>query len=116
MTINERIIQAVTPVVSVCVPDLYDPNQENAADEFCVFSYTETPDFFADNTPQICRYTISLVWAMPIKRQSMRKKKDLTAALLSAGFDVLGVYNVSDEDFQQYEFELEYTDFLEDAP
>ena len=46
----------------------------------------------------------------------MRKKKDLTDALLSAGFDVLGVYNVSDEDFQQYEFELEYTDFLEDAP
>ena len=53
MTINERIIQAVTPVVSVCVPDLYDPNQENAADEFCVFSYTATPNFFADNKTQI---------------------------------------------------------------
>lgn len=116
MTINERIIQAVTPVVSVCVPDLYDPNQDNAADEFCVFSYTETPDFFADNTLLINRYSISIVWAMPLKRQSMQKKKDLTDALMSAGFDVLGVYNVSDEDFQQYEFELEYTDFLEDAP
>ena len=116
MTIKGGSNRAVTEVVLVWVGDLYDPNQEDAADEFCVFSYTETPDFFTDNTPQICRYTISLVWAMPIKRQSMRKKKDLTDALLSAGFDVLGVYNVSDEDFQQYEFELEYTDFLEDAP
>ena len=115
MTINEKIIQTVTPIVSVCVPDLYDPNQDEAADEFCVFAYTETPDFFTDNIAQLNRYSISLVWAMPIKRSSMQKKKQLTDALTSAGFDLIAVYNTSDEDFQKYEFELEFAEFLGSA-
>lgn len=112
MTINERIIAAVSPVVAVCVPDLYDPNQNEAVDEFCVFSYSEEDVFFADNKPMIRRYSISLVWAMPLKRESLSTKANLTAAIKKAGFDVQGVYNVSTEEFQMYEFDLLYTEFL----
>ena len=112
MTINERIIQAVTPVVPVCVPDFYDPNQNDAAEEFCVFSYSEEADFFADNRPLILRYEIVLQWAMPLKKNALTSKENLQKALLDAGFTIIDVVNVSDDVFQAYEFSLQYTEWL----
>ena len=112
MTINERIIQAVTPVVPACVPDFYNPNQNDAAKEFCVFSYSEEPDFFADNRPLQLRYDIVLQWAMSLKKNALASKVNLQKALLDAGFTIIDVVNVSDDVFQAYEFLLQYTEWL----
>lgn len=112
MTINERIISAVTPVVSVCVPDFYDPDADGAEDEFCVFSYAEVPDFYCDNHPLLMRYEISVTLVLPIKRPSLAKKNALSQAFAAAGFEVQDVSNTSTTEFQMYEFTLEFTEVL----
>ena len=112
MTINERIIQTVTPVIPVCVPDFYDPNQAEAAEALCVSGYTEEFDFFADNQPLQLRYDIVLQWAMPLKKNALASKENLQKALLDAGFTIVNVVNVSDDVFQAYEFSLQYTEWL----
>lgn len=112
MTINERIIQAVNSVVPVCEPDFYDPNQNDAADEFCIFSYSEEPDFFADNKPMLLRYDIVLQWVMPLKKNALIKKARLQKSLLDAGLTIVDAVNVSDDIFQAYEFSLQYVEWL----
>lgn len=116
MTMNERIIQAVKPVVPVCVPDLYDPNQNEAAEEFCVFSYDAEWTFYADNSPMYTEYSGSLNWALPLKKASLVKKANLQRTLERAGFDLQGIYNTSTEEFQMYEFQWSYTDFFGGEP
>lgn len=110
MTINERIIQAVTQVIPVCVPDFYDPDSGTAEDEFCVFAFTETPDYYADDVPQVVRYSISVVLVMPLKRASLTKRNALILALEEADFVVQGVNNLSTDEFQQYEFHAEFVE------
>lgn len=113
MTINERIIRAAQTVVPVCVPDLYDPDKGDAVDEFCVFSYTSSPDFFCDNVPTLMRYSISVVLVLPLKRPSLTQRNGLQRAFFEAGFEVQDVTNISTEDYQEYEFALEYAEVLE---
>ena len=56
MSINETIIQAVTPIVPVCVPDVYRPDAgETPAEVYCVLYFREAPEVFGDVEPQAIR-------------------------------------------------------------
>ena len=59
-TINERIIEAVTPVVAVCVPDPLVADVGEAPAEYCTFTYSEIPDDFGDNAPGAMRYLVQV--------------------------------------------------------
>ena len=83
MSINETIIQAVTPIVPVCVPDVYRPDAgETPAEIYCVFNYTESPVVFGDDEPQAIRYLIQLHLYLPLGKTPLRLKRQLRRAML----------------------------------
>lgn len=115
--INERIIQAVTQVVPVCVPGIYDPDAgETAATVYCTFNYTETPDQFGDNGPGAMRYQCQVhfyaPWAVAAgeSNSTLATRKALRRALFAAGFTYPTVTDASDGEYQHFTFEFEDAD------
>lgn len=106
MTINERIREAVLPIVPVCVPDLYD----GEAQEYCTFNYTEIPDGHGDNRPHAIRYLVQLHYFLPPGETPLQKKRELCRALLEADMTYPTVENASDELSQHYVIECEAVD------
>ena len=110
-TINQRIIEAVLPVVSVCVPDVYDPDPtETPADKYCIFNYTEMPDDFGDDAPGAMRYLCQLHYYAPLGVNTISTRKELRRALHGAGFTYPSVDNATDGDAQHFIFEFEDCD------
>lgn len=106
MSINSRIIEAVTPLVPVCVPDLYDGD----AEIYCTFNGTETPDGFGDDGPQAIRWLMQLHLFAPRRQNVLGMKRSLCRRLWKAGFTYPSVANASDSDGQHYVLEFEELD------
>lgn len=111
MSINETIIKAVTPIVPVCVPDVYRPDAgETPAEVYCVFNYTERGTVFGDDEPQAVLYLIQLHLYLPLGQTPIRLKRQLRRAMLDAGCAVGDTLNLTDLEGQHYVFEFEYAD------
>lgn len=103
MNVNEQIIAAVTPVVPVCVPDVY----RGEAEEYCTFNYSEIPDSFGDDVPGLMRCAVQLHYYCPEGWNSLQQRRDLYRAILAADFTAAEVENASDGDGQHFVFEFE---------
>lgn len=111
MSINETIIQAVTPIVPVCVPDVYRPDaKETPAEIYCVFNYTESGTVFGDDEPRAVLYLIQLHLYLPLGRTPVQLKRQLRRAMLDAGFAVGDYTNASDLEGQHYVLECQALD------
>lgn len=112
MSINSEMIRAVTPIVPICVPEIYSGEEK----EYCTFTYTELPICFGDNAPQALRYLVTLNWFLPwtdAKGRAvnpLKKKRQIKNVLMGAGFTYPGVVCISDAGGQGYVFECEYLD------
>lgn len=116
MNVNEAIIRAVTPIVPVCVPDLYRPDAgEEPAEVYCTFNYTERGALFGDDRPQAVLYSIQLHLHLPTGRSPISLKRGIRGALLDAGFAVGDVTNATDTDAQHYVFECEWIEAVSDG-
>lgn len=116
MTINERIINAVTPVVPVCVPEPYDPDEGEASTTFCTFTYTEIPDSFGDNGPEVIRYLCKVTLRAPLvgpngqSNNTMALRRQLRQAIAAADFTYPTVENLTDDTEQRFDYEFEDCD------
>ena len=111
MSINETIIQAVTPIVPVCVPDVYRPDAgETPAEVYCVFNYTETSTLFGDDEPQAILYLVQLHLYLLLGRTPIQIKRQLRRAMLDAGMIVGNFTNASDLEGQHYVLECQALD------
>lgn len=111
MSINEALIQAVTPVVPVCVPDLYRPDAGTIpAEVYCTFTYTEAPELFGDDDPEAIRYLAQLHLYLPLGRSPLTLKRQLRRALLDIGCTAGDFLNLTDLEGQHYVLEFEYLD------
>ena len=106
MSINSTIRAAVTPIVAVCVPDVYT----GTATEYCTFNYSELPEVFADGKPDVIRYLVQLHWMFPKSTSPFSKKKQIKNALHNAGLTYPSVADASDSDGGHLIFECEATD------
>lgn len=106
MSINSTIRAAVTPIVAVCVPDVYT----GTATEYCTFNYTEYPEEFSDDAPHALKYSVQLHYFCPTGVNPDAKKTALKKALFGADFTYPDVINAVDEDGQHWIFECEYLD------
>lgn len=107
MGIDEKIQAAVTPIVAVCVPDLY----QGDAEEYCTFNYNEIPAGFGDNRAHAVRYLCQVHWFLPLKRRPKPKKRLLRQALAAVrGFTTPEIVNASDEIGQHYVYEFQTVD------
>lgn len=113
MSINERIIQAVTPVVAVCVPGIYIPNVGEEQTIFCTFNCTEAPDSFGDGEPGAMRYFcqvhLNAPWKTPAgeSNNTLALRKDLQQSIFAAGFSYPRVIDTGDSEYQRFTFEFE---------
>ena len=111
MTLNEKIIAVVTPIVPVCVPDLLVTEAgETPPETYCTFSYTEKPDLFADNLPLAIVYQAQLHLYLPLGENPIALKRGIRGALLAAGCAVSNFDNYTDLDGQHYVLDFEWSD------
>lgn len=106
MSIDATIRNAITPIVPVCVPQIYTGTET----EYCVFNYSELPTDFGDNMPHAMRYLVQLHWYLPLKANPNAKKKQIKQALANADFTYPSVVNASDADGQHFVFECQHVD------
>lgn len=106
MSLERRILDAVTPVVPDCVADRYTGD----SDTYCTFNATELPAAIGDNAQHAIRYLVQLHYFSPFSSNPRSAKKRLRQALLSAGFTSPTVTPVDDDIDRHLVFEFEDVD------
>ena len=109
MSLGSEIEMAVIPIVSICVPTQYGGN----ATEYCTYNYTETPDLFGDDDPEVIRCQVQVHWLFPwtpgISESAvvLSKKKQLRKALARVFETWPVITDSSDSEWVHFVFEGE---------
>ena len=77
MSLEERIREAVTPIV----PEFASVVYTGDADSYCVLNATEMPEGFGDDRPRAIRYLAQLHWYFPLRTDPRDTKRALRAAI-----------------------------------
>ena len=77
MSLGDRIVAAVTPIVPGCTANVYTGD----AEEYCEYNATEIPEAFGDNRPRAIRYLVQLHWYFPLRTDPRTTKRALRAAI-----------------------------------
>lgn len=101
MTINEKLIAALSPAGHPVVPGQYAGSQKI----YYSFNYSLHPRQFADNKPLFFRVLIQVHLYTPHAYDSVQLRADTLQQLLGAGFDCPEILDVSDDVSQHYVFE-----------
>lgn len=105
MTLNQKIIAVVRPIVGVCVPDSYEAGEQ---DIYSTFNYTELPDGMADNAPHALLCSVQVHLYLPRDYNSISMRADLRRAIcFTEGFSAPSVTNASDSDGQHFVYEFQ---------
>ena len=109
MTLNERIIAVVTPIVPVCVPDLLVTKPgETPPEEYCTFDYTELPDGLGDNCAALTRALVQVHYFAPLKASTLAVRHALRDAIAAVdNFTLPSIENATDEAGQHYVLEFD---------
>ena len=103
MSIEERIITALSPIVSEIMPNVYTGDSL----EYIEFNYNEIPAVIADSTTDTYRCIVQVHYYLPSKQNPTATKKQIIEALNDAGFTMPSITNASDQNGQHYVFECE---------
>jgi hypothetical protein len=101
VSINSTIRTAITPIVAVCVPDVYEGTEK----EYCTFNWSTWPAEFIDNKATEIGYSVQIHWFAPTGINPISKLKQMCAAVETAGMSYPSVVNASDGDGQHYVIE-----------
>ena len=107
MSIEAAIIEAVTPIVAVCVPTLYEGEEA----EYCEMNAEEIPTAHGDDVPHAVRYLVQLHYYYPKAGHNPNAKKQaLRRALGALDGTCPTITNASDEVSGHLVFEFEMVD------
>lgn len=109
MTLNERIIAVVTPIVQVCVPDLLVTKAgETPPEEYCTFNYTELPDGLGDNCAALTRALVQVHYFAPLRESTIKTRHALRDAIAAVDdFTLPSIENATDKTGQHYVLEFD---------
>lgn len=109
MTLNERIIAVVTPIVPVCVPDLLVTEAgETPPEEYCTFNYSEMPEGIGDNAAHLTRALVQIHYFAPLRESTIKRRHALRAAIAAVdNFTLPSIENATDETGQHYVLEFD---------
>ncbi len=83
MTVNEKIIQALSPFGLKVTPDFYG----DEAEEYFTFNYSDDrASDFGDNEPIRVVAYMQIHYFCPVKKDYLKLKKEVRKALMNAGF------------------------------
>lgn len=109
MTLNEKIIAVVTPIVPVCVPDLLVTEAgETSPKRYCTFNYTELPDGLGDNCAALTRALVQVHYFAPLRESTIKTRHALRDAIAAVDdFTLPSIENATDEAGQHYVLEFD---------
>ena len=109
MTLNERIIAVVTPIVPVCVPDLLVTEAgETPPERYCTFNYTELPDGLGDNCAALTRALVQVHYFAPLRESTIKTRHALRDAIAAVDdFTLPSIETATDETGQHYVLEFD---------
>ena len=109
MTLNERIIAVVTPIVPVCVPDLLVTEAgETPPERYCTFNYSELPDGLGDNCAALTRALVQVHYFAPLRESTIKTRHALRDAIAAVdNFTLPSIENATDETGQHYVLEFD---------
>ena len=109
MTLNEKIIAIVTPIVPVCVPDLLVTEAvETPPERYCTFNYTELPDGLGDNCAALTRALVQVHYFAPLRESTIKTRHALRDAIAAVDdFTLPSIENATDETGQHYVLEFD---------
>ena len=109
MTLNERIIAVVTPIVPVCVPDLLVTEAgETPPERYCTFNYTELRDGLGDNCAALTRALVQVHYFAPLRESTIKTRHALRDAIAAVDdFTLPSIENATDETGQHYVLEFD---------
>lgn len=109
MTLGEKIISVVTPIVPVCVPDIYETDAgEETAQQYCTFNFDELPAGFGDDRAHTVRALVQVHFFAPRRVATLKTRHALRDALAAvAEFSEAEITNASDSEGQHYVLEFE---------
>lgn len=102
MTIEDRIITALLPIVPNIMPNEYTGDSL----EYIEFNYDEY-HLYANGTKAETRALIQVHYYLPKKKNPLSTKEQIAKALKTAGFSYPSIVNASDNTSQHYTFECE---------
>lgn len=83
MTVNEKIIQALSPFGLKVTPDFFG----GGAEEYFTFNYADDrASDFGDNEPIHVVAYMQIHYFCPVKKDHLKLKKEVRKALMEAGF------------------------------
>lgn len=103
MSVESAIINALTPIVTVVEPIIYNGKEK----EYIVFNYDEIPAH-AESTAYALKMLVQVHLFMPFKKNPNTIKRQIADALQAAEFTYPSITNASDSEGQHYVFECEY--------
>lgn len=107
MTINQKIIETLTPHCSVVVPDFYDGNAET----YITFNkYADRATDHGDSRPVADTVYVHIHLFAPAKNNILDLVAQIRMALLAAGFSWPEVEHGADKDCQHIVFDTEIED------
>lgn len=109
MTLNEKIIAVVSPVVPVCVPDLLvtEPD-ETPPERYCTFNYSELAEGIGDNCAVLTRALVQVHYFAPLKASTLAVRHALRDAIAAVdNFTLPSIENATDETGQHYVLEFD---------
>lgn len=109
MTLNEKIITVVTPIVPVCVPDLLVTEAgKTPPEEYCTFNFPLYADALGDDAAHLQRALVQVHYLAPLKVNTVATRRALWQALAAVDeFTAPDIENASDQTGQHYVFEFE---------
>lgn len=109
MTLNEKIIAVVSPVVPVCVPDiLVTEAGETPPERYCTFNYSELPEGIGDNTACLTRALVQVHYFAPLKASTLGVRHALRDAIAAVDdFTLPSIENATDATGQHYVLEFD---------
>lgn len=101
MTVGERLMQAVRPIVPEIAAQVY----EGQSREYVAYSLQSWPDLHAEGEPGAVEYLVQVNYYCPRWQNPEATLRDLCEALLAAGFTYPSVTDASDKTGQHYALE-----------
>lgn len=101
MSIEERVINALSPLGLPVAPNRYD-GEELA---YVVFNYSEYPELYGDDYPELLRNILQVHLYLPHGWNPVQLKKRLRRELVKVCDNYPETVNASDGDSQHYVFE-----------
>lgn len=109
MTLNERIIAIVSPVVPVCVPDLLVTEAgKTPPEEYCTFNYSEMPTGIGDNAAHLTLALVQVHYFAPLRESTVKTRHALRDAIAAVdNFTMPSIENATDKTGQHYVLEFD---------